>query len=217
MTASGGFAIIPAGIVVAGLLALARDDRPAIRRRSVINLGLLLVLTALPSAAWYLFVVAKTGEFFSAEIYSGQIIWILDDWAKSGTVYAIAEWFTKFGQLLQGAARQAIPLFVLLLLMFVITIGRTGAALVGMRRVSALIVVGIFISTTALVFYTCVGFIWDRLAYPTIPPLIVASGALAVAIAPSLPPPRRQILIFGCLTISVVNLIYVVLKNGPFS
>jgi hypothetical protein len=216
MTAYGGFAVVPAGIVVAGLLAAVREGKPAIRQ-SLINLGLLLALAALPSVAWYLFVIAKTGQFFSAEIYSGQIVWMFDDWAKHGMAFAIADWFNKFGQLILGAARQAMPLFALLLLIFAVTIGRADTALVGIRQVSAVIVVGIFISAMSLVFYTCVGFIWDRLAYPAIPSLIVATGALAIVLGPHLPQHRRQILVFGCITISVVNLIYVILKHGPFS
>src|ERR1700694_1525848 len=87
---------------------------PATRRQTAINLIMLLALSALPTALWYLIVRAVTGEFFSAEINEEGLVWMLRLWADGADALA-AEWFSKLGQMLRYAAPQATALIALVL------------------------------------------------------------------------------------------------------
>src|SRR5215472_455665 len=80
-----------------------------------------------------------------------------------------------------------------------------------------MLMIGLYVSAAMLGFYTCVGFIVPRLAYPAIPPLIVAAGATAIAIAQRLPARPRAILAAGCAAIALAQIIFEVVKPGPWS
>ena len=80
-----------------------------------------------------------------------------------------------------------------------------------------MIAIGLYVSCAMLGFYTCVGYIVPRLAYPAIPPLIVAAGAAALAIAQRLPARPRAILAAGCAAIAVAQVVFEVVKPGPWS
>ena len=86
-----------------------------------------------------------------------------------------------------------------------------------LRNSTAPVAAGVLVSGALLVFYTCVGWVFARLAFPIIPPLIVATGAFALALAQSLDPARRIILTRGIVILTIANLLYGVAKDGPFS
>src|ERR1700694_3396090 len=112
VTAYGVFVVVLGCMAAAALLALW--GIPATRRQTAINLIMLLALSALPTALWYLIVRAVTGEFFSAEINEEALVWMLRLWADGADALA-AEWFSKLGQMLRYAAPQATALIALVL------------------------------------------------------------------------------------------------------
>jgi hypothetical protein len=72
-------------------------------------------------------------------------------------------------------------------------------------------------STAIAVFYALEGTMYFRWAYATLPPLLLVLGVLALAIAERLPPPRRRALEVVCIALACAQLIYAVVKDGPFS
>jgi uncharacterized membrane protein YfcA len=80
-----------------------------------------------------------------------------------------------------------------------------------------MIATGLYASCAALGFYTCVGWVTERLAYAMLPPLVVAAGALGIVIAQRLPPAPRSVFAAGCLLIAIGQMTYEVAKVGPWS
>jgi hypothetical protein len=80
-----------------------------------------------------------------------------------------------------------------------------------------MIAIGLYASAAALGFYTCVGWITERLAYAMLPPLVVAAGGVAIMVAHRLPPAQRPVFAAGCLLIAIAQTIYEVAKIGPWS
>src|SRR5881628_2972557 len=101
-------------------------------------------------------------------------------WTEGGASTVASEWLSKFEWMLRYAAPQAAILVVLLLFLAAVAVGRGSAAGAALRRASIVVAAGLFVSAAVLVFYTCLGWVFPRLAYPLIPPLIVAAGALAL-------------------------------------
>ncbi len=213
-TAYGVFAIIPACVIAVSLLAIPRKRIG--RCNTAVNLGLMLVLSVLPTALWYFIVREVTGDFFSAEVNEEAFVWMLQTW-NHGFSTLVAEWLSKFDWMLRYAAPQALALFVAVLFLLWMAWKNPVNARRALRDSSASTGAGLFVSGAILVFYTSVGWIFPRLAFPIIPPLIVAMGAFAVAFAQSVRPELRLILTRGISMIAVANLIYVVAKDGPFS
>ena len=214
LTTYGVFAIIPACVTVLGLLAIWR--MPVGRSRAAVNLVVLLALSLVPTLVWYCIVRTTTGDLFSAEVNEEAFVWMLRKW-DIGSGALVAEWFKKFLWMLRDAAPQAFSLLVLVLFLISMAWKKPVNAGNALRGASASVCLGLLVSGAVLVFYTCVGWIFPRLAFAIIPPLIVAAGAFAVAFAQSLGRKHGLILSRGISIIAAANLIYVVVKDGPFS
>ncbi len=219
MTAYGVFAVIAACVLPVAIVLQARQRSATARRDGIINLAAFVALSAAPSLLWYLYVRTTTGHFFNAELDLRQVVWMKDA-LEEGLGTFLAAWFGNLGDLLAFAAPQALALaaFVVWLALTVFVSARRGA---GERAPLAAalpaIGIGLFVSVAVLGFYTCVGWVTDRLAYPMIPPLVAAAGASALLIARRLPPRRREVCAAGCLAIALAQTIYVVVKEGPWS
>ena len=212
-TAYPVFVVIPACIVPAAMVALWRDR--AVARPVAINATLLLALCLLPYALWYAYVRAVTGGFFHMELALGEVSWMAKSWAK-GPGVLVADWLDKAWQFIAFAAPQAIALagltaWLLLAALF------DPAAKASLKRTLPMAWAALYVSFVVLGFYTCVGWTVDRLAYPIIPPLLAAAAVGAVAIARRLNAQRRHVFAAGCALIALAQVIYVVLKDGPWS
>jgi hypothetical protein len=219
MTAYPVVAVVAACAVPPAIVLLAREKFAPVRWRGIVNIALFVALAAIPSALWYGFVELTTGHFFSAELDLRQVIWMKDELGKGLDVFLV-QWFDYLGQLISFAAPQAIALvaFVVWLALTVfIQVARRGRQLASLSPALPGIAAGLYVSAAVLGFYTCVGWATDRLAYPMIPPLVAAAGAAALVIAQRLPPRRRPVFAAGCLAIAIAQIIYVVVKDGPFS
>jgi hypothetical protein len=219
MTAYPFFVVIAACMLPPAALGVWRAASTIARRRNLTNVAILLVLGAVPSAAWYVYVRATSGGFFAAELNLHQVVWMKDALAQGLGVF-LAKWFGYLGELLGFAAPQALGLAILIGWL----IAGVGAALWTRRIALAnlapaipMIAIGLYVSLAVLGFYTCVGWITERLAYPMIPPLLIAAGATAVTIAQRLAPRSRAVLAGGCLAIAAAQVIYEVAKQGPWS
>ncbi len=216
MTAYGAFAIVPAGLLVMGVLGVAGAGSREKQRRSVANIALLLMLSILPGALWYLLVRSTTGEFFRYEFALGEVVWMADAWTKGFDVLA-RQVLDHMVQLLRLAAPQAVPVFALMAFTCAVAIRRPGGIATAVERVWPVVTCGALISALVLGFYACVGWIEARLAYPMIPSLLVAAGAVAVAVAQQLDGRGRRFMAAGCSIIAVAQMIFVILKDGPWS
>ncbi len=119
-------------------------------------------------------------------------------------------------ELLVFAAPQAVPLAMLVFLLVAAALRDRNAA-AGLRAAFPIALVGLYVGAAFLGFYTCVGWYSDRLAYPAIPPLLIAAGVVAATMAGRMELRRRQTLAFGCAGVALANLVWVVAKNGPWS
>jgi hypothetical protein len=213
------FVVIPACLLLPAISGLWLEKSWTARRRDLASLTILLLLSAIPLAAWYGFVQATTGHFFNAELDLRQVIWMKDALDQGVGVLA-AQWFSLLGLCLAMAAPQALGLGALVgWLALTVIVGLASRRLDGARLSPAgpMIATGLYVSCAALGFYTCVGWVTERLAYAMLPPLVVAAGAVAIVIAQRLPPAPRSVFAAGCLLVAVAQMIYEVAKVGPWS
>jgi hypothetical protein len=214
VTAYGVFIVIPICLLLPWIWALAREPKSARRRHALANLALLLALSIAPMALWYLFVVRMTGQFFHIEAdHFGQVMWILSA-LEQGSF--LRRFFMTLGELLGFAAPQALPLAMLLGMLAILAWHDRDAA-AGLRAAFPVALVALYVSAAFLGFYTCVGWYSDRLAYPAIPPLLIAAGAAAATMVSRMDPLGCQRLTRGCAGLALANLIWVVIKDGPWS
>jgi hypothetical protein len=219
MTAYPVFAVIPACMLPPAIVALLREKSPLAHRRGAAHIAAFLALAAIPPALWYVIVRVVVGHFSSAELDMDEVIWMKDALGKGLDAF-LAQWFGYLVQLLKFAAPQVIALGVLLAWLaatVVVPTMRRKGEIAHLSAALRVIAIGLYVSTALLGFYTCVGWIVERLAYPVIPPLVAAAGAAAVLVARQLPPGRRSILAGGFLVIALAQMIYVVAKDGPWS
>jgi hypothetical protein len=211
ITAYEVFAVIPASLVLPFLWAIARE--PARTRVALVNLALLLLLSAAPLGLWFAYVVHRTGEFFHIQAEQlGFVVWVSEALGQ-GT------FFSRFLMTLRGllalAAPQAMAAALLGGLLGVVAVLDRAAA-AALRAALPLVLIGLYIGTAMLGFYTCVGWVSDRLAYAAIPPLLAAAGAAAAAMARRMDGPGRRRLAIGYLGVALANLVWVVIKDGPW-
>jgi hypothetical protein len=119
-------------------------------------------------------------------------------------------------ELLVFAAPQALPLAMLVVLLGLAALRDRNAA-AGLRAAFPIALVGLYVGAAFLGFYTCVGWYSDRLAYPAVPPLLITAGIVAATMADRMAPRRRQTLAYGCVGLALANLVWVVVKDGPWS
>ena len=219
MTAYPVFVVIPACMLLPAIVGLLREESPAVRRRDLVSLALLGVLSALPWALWYLYVRLTTGQFSSAEIGLKQVIWMKDALAN-GLGAFLSQWFDYLWELLAFAAPQAVALAALVGWVAVTLVVALLWRRIERTRLTAalpIIAIGLYVSCAVLGFYTCVGWLMPRLGYPVIPPLMVAAGATATVVARQLAERPRSIFAGGCLALALVQIIYEAAKQGPWS
>lgn len=210
------FAIIPPCVIVAGLLYAGRDHLPSTRSWLLINIVVIIGLSVAPAAIWYLFVRLSTGGFYHHELAQGQVLWMADALGH-GIGPLLNGWSQNLWALIKLASLQAVPIaavIVFTLAMAVVQREIVGAAL---GPVLPIAMAGIFVSVVIAAFYSSVGFITARLAFAMIPPLIVVAGAVAVAVTQRLEATQRRVLAYGCLMITTAQLIFVIVKDGPYS
>lgn len=211
------FAIIPVCVIIAGLLHAGRPHSSRARSRALINIAALLGLSVAPFALWYLFVRLATGDFYDHELSSGLGIWMVNAWAHGGAATLLGGWAQHVAALVRLAAPQAIPIVavMVLLLMTAITQREIVCAALGPQLPIAL--VGLLVSAVVAAFYASAGYTPARLAFAVIPPLIVVAGAIAVAVVRRIEAAQRRVLAYGCLMITTTQLIFVIVKDGPYS
>ncbi len=219
MLAYPAFAVIPVCLLPPAAVGMLRRPLAAARRRDLASLGLLGLLSAAPSALWYAYLHVAAAQVFYAELDLREVVWMKDALAQ-GLGTFLAQWFGYFGRFLAFAAPQALALAALigwLALTLAVATRRHPIALAPLAAAWPMVAIGLYVSCAMLGFYTCVGYIVPRLAYPAIPPLIVAAGAAAMAIAQRLPARPRAVLAAGCAAIAVAQVIFEVVKPGPWS
>jgi hypothetical protein len=213
-TAYPSFVIVLACVAVCALVFAFRHGSRKIWSASAINIVVLAVLTFLPEALWVAFVRFKTGGFYQHEIVAyGQVVWMLDAWNQGlGTLASI--WLRKLGLLLWMAAPQAIPLVAVLIATLAISKWRNKRD--AQPPLLPLAATGVLVSAMSAAFYTCVGFMVDRIAFSIVPALVVVAAGSALAITEG-DYTRRRILAYCCVAFALIAAIYTVVKNGPYS
>lgn len=155
------------------------------------------------------------GAFFHAEMADGELVWIAEDWAK-GIAYFVHEWFGSLREQLGFMAPQTIPLAALIVWLAIFAL-RHRTALRGAGHLWPIVAAGLYVSIAVLGFYTCIGWGAPRLAYPLIPSLIAAASVIALVLNQQLPTAERRELPAGFLIIALVQMVVVVVKEGPWS
>lgn len=213
------FIVVPACVLPPALLGLFRAPSARARGRDLASLALMLLLAVIPAALWYVFLRLTAGHMFYAELSDNEVVWMKDALAH-GVGTFLAGWFGNLGQLVAMAAPQALALTALVgwLGFTFVRAARRGEIEDG-RVTAALPMVGtgLYVSFAMLGFYTCVGWMAPRLAFPMLPPLVAAAGATALLLARRLPPGPRTVLAGGCLAIAAAQIVYEVAKQGPWS
>ena len=213
MTAYAFFVVVTACALPVAIWATIKERTH--RVRAIAHLAALIVLSVVPSLLWYAYVRTTTGAFFHAEMADGELVWMAEDWAE-GIGRFVHEWFGSLWEQLGYMAPQTIPLAALIALLAIFALRhRTG--LRSADQVWPIVFAGLYVSIAVLGFYTCVGWGAPRLAYPTIPPLIAAAGAVALVLNQRLPGTERWELPAGFLIIALAQMVVVVVKDGPWS
>jgi 4-amino-4-deoxy-L-arabinose transferase-like glycosyltransferase len=210
------FVIVLPCVFAAGVAALIRQWSRSALRALAVNFALLAALTLLPEALWYVFVTYRTGGFYQHELAGGQVLWMSAAW-QQGLGALLAAWTHKFTSLVELAARQAIPIAALVAIIAVaMTRAWTEAARIA-RRQLPLLLCSAMVSLVTAAFYSSTGLITWRLAYAMLPPLIIAAGAMTLAVAAALAKHEQRMLAFACATVALLQAIFTIVKNGPYS
>lgn len=213
LTAYAFFVVVTACAIPLAIWTTIKERRR--RGRAATHLTALIVLSVVPSLLWYAYVRTTTGAFFHAEMADGELVWMTEDWAK-GIGYFVHEWFGSLREQLGFMAPQTIPLAALIVWIAIFAL-RHRTALRGASHLWPIVPAGLYVSIAVLGFYTCIGWGAPRLAYPPIPPLIAAAGAVALVLNQQLPTTERRELPAGFLIIALVQMVVVVVKEGPWS
>jgi len=205
------FAVLAPCIALPALVRMRRLPWQEVRVR-LANLAIVLTLSVLPYAAWFVFVRLKTGGFYSAEVAEyGLVVWMRDAWGHGAGTLATAL-VQKLGRLLGFAATQAIG--VALIFAWVLAVPMFGGVRVQLRPVLQVIGAALLVSALAAAFYTSVGLIESRLAYATVPPLIAIAAAAGVTSARQISPRYGCLLAAGCLAIAVAQTLVTVINSN---
>jgi hypothetical protein len=207
------FVIVLPCVLVSGATSVARHSTPI---GTFVRNGILFaLLTILPEATWYAFVRYETGAFFIHDIQQGHLRWIAEIWQNGIGALAIA-WLRKFLDLVALALEQMLALGVLMTLITVLAIANWRKFLATSRNLVPIFLCTVLVSLTIGAFYATTGLIDSRLAYALIPPLVLLLSATAVALAEA-DTRWGWVLAVGCVAISMVHSVAVVVKSGPFS
>ena len=213
LTAYPIFVVIPTCVIPAALAALVwdRSDAPVV----VTKLFLIVALTIAPWTLWFFYARSITGGFFIGELGDREVVWMADSWANGMGAFMI-DWFAKAWQLIVFATQKAIPLFVVVVwLMLAVAFDRRSKC--ALRSVATVAILAAYVSVAVGAFYTCVGLIVDRLAYPIIPPLLAAAAVASVTVARKMDYRHRWLFAAGYALVGVAQLVYVVAEDGPWS
>jgi hypothetical protein len=211
------FAIIPVCVIIAGLLHAGRPQCSDARSRAGINIALLLGLGVAPFALWYLFVRMATGEFYDHELSSGLGVWMINAWAHGGVAALLGGWAQHGAAMVKLAAWQAIPIGAVMAVLLMAAITQREIVCAALGPLVPVAMAGLFVSAVVVAFYASAGYTPARLAFAAIPPLIVVAGAIAVAVVQRLEAIHRRMLACGCAMIAALQVIYVIVKDGPYS
>lgn len=208
------FFVVVAACAIPPALWMTIKERTK-RGRAAAHLSALIVLSVVPSLLWYAYVRTTTGGFFQFEISKHQVVWMAETWA-GGIEPFVHDWFGHLWGLLGLAAPQVIPVAVLIAWLAIFAV-RHRTALRGTDQLWPIVASALYVSITVLGFYTCVGWIVDRLAYPPIPPLIAAAGAAALVLNRTLSTSQRRELVAGVVLIAITQMVVAIVKVGPWS
>jgi len=210
LTAYAFFAVIVPCLVLPAVVRIVRLQWQEARLR-LANVAIVVTLSVLPFAAWFLFVWLKTGGFYNAEVVEyDSVVWMRDAWAHGATALATAL-AQKLGRLIELAATQAIGVAVMLA--WVLAVPICAGTRVQLRAVVQLIGAALFVSALAAVFYTSVGIVEVRIAYAMVPPLIAIAAAVALASARQVSPRCGWFLASGCFVVAVTQALVTVVKS----
>lgn len=214
ITAYPAFVIVPLCLTVVTMVLLVRRLRE--RGRVVANLALTLAVSAAPFLAYYILVRAVTGGFYQFEMaHEDQVVWMGRAWASGAGAFA-ADWLGRAWELLTAARAQALPLGALGTCVALAALCDRGAR-DGLRLALPVLWAGLLVGAVVLGFYTCVGLTVDRLAYPVLPALLAAAGAGAWDAVGRLSAGRRSVLAAGIAVVALAQVVWVILKDGPWS
>jgi hypothetical protein len=210
------FIIILPCSFVPGVIFLIRHGSRAAFWYFVRNFALLVVLTFLPFALWYLFVRYKTAGFFANELADVEENWLSVAW-QHGYGAVLYAWMRNFIGLLDLATSQAVPLFAVFVLVGATAITTWNKNHNGFRCQIPVVLSGVLVAAISVAFYATNGAITPRLSFACIPSMIVVGGMVALGVSGDLRGVKRQTLAYGSVVIAIVYCIFLVLKDGPWS
>ncbi len=204
------FLFLPAVLIPAILIEKPFQTLAAAIRflwRSVI----IICLTILPSLLWYLYVLYKTGSFYShsTEAYH-HVVWMKDA-LQDGLFVLVSKLFNNTIQLIGFAGKQG---WILLIVLLPFIMGRSEDKIQWQALLRSPMVIGsIFISVLFLVFFAMVGLIVERVAYTAIPPMIVLSAYIMQHLEQ-----KSTSLAYRLTPVIIFTYgIYEIVKDGPYS
>jgi hypothetical protein len=204
------FALMVPCIVLAGLLHTFLH-RQAPFKRTLGNSMLLLVVSLVPIVAWYVFVRVKTGGFYSHELAAyNQFIWMFDAFRDGNLIQSLLRNAWQVATL--AAPQAAAPAILLAVFVCLALWRRADLMLLGPLTGAALLIVA-----ALLVFMATTGVVFARVAYALVSPFIVLAGALFVLVMEGASESRKRFLAGMCLAAAAGQLLYTLLKEGPYS
>jgi hypothetical protein len=204
------FAVVLPSLFAPALLNAALQ--PSRLRAVLINSAIVIMLSIIPYAAWYLFVRSMTGGFYHHELALGEVTWIETAWSQ-GALVLFRALATNAWQLVELALPQALPAFAILA--WASLAAASAKQLPALRATVPVVVAGLFVSALMIAFYAATGLIVARVAYAMVPPLVAIAGSAAIAGVRSLDERRRLTLALGCLAIALAQAAVFILKMPP--
>lgn len=211
----GSFVVCEAAIILAFTIREIKIQNNKLLETMMINLANLFVF-AMPLLGWYLIVKIVSGHYYNHEIERwNQLVWILDVREK-GAYWLLSVLFNNVLFFTKAMLHYPITLLAAspILVVFIYQIMRHCNTVGNDYKVInwCLIILFIFI-----IFFSFVGYLVERLAFPSTTMLIVIVGLISCHVEKNIMNSnRRKALIIICWGFVVSSGVLTVLKDGPY-
>ncbi len=211
------FAILLPTLLLAQISALRRRQAFWLSPNLVIASGLGTIFCAVPTMLWYAVVKFFVGSYLLQEASKyHEVVWLAEAWRSGPGIFvgsvAVTAWF-----FIRYAAEQAIPVGLLLLMIWIVLRLSGADTRLWFRRLRTVAAPIGVASAICLIFYTIVGWRAERLAYAAVPPLVMLAGAGALYASALLPSVGRRWLDVSVAAVICAWSFYIVCKAGPLS
>ncbi len=186
-------------------------------KKILVSLIIALILLLFPYGFWYMLVKTTTGSFYSRETQQYfQLVWFLDG-MLADPVNTLRRYLFNIWFFVQHFFSQGWPVLLIIVATIGASVSLATDRFANLRSNILVLSEGLFLGLLFILFFSAVGQLEGRLAYPAIPPLIVAAGRLIQSTQHSFKEPWIRIsnllLVGACAVVAGHTL----LKEGPFT